>query len=305
MSGPAAHGGAGPSGAGTGTGAGTNADRVVRLRPTDPLPYDRRLDVGLGAAAVLAETVTAVVRRGSKVARPVLGALARPPLVPRRLQPATWAPVLAARGSLERTAAARSVGRLLDDVFPVVLDEVLRRLDLTEVVLRYVDVDRVVASADLDAAAARLDVEAVVDRLDLTRIVLDRVDLDRVVAAADLDAAAARLDVEAVVDRLDLTRIVLDRVDLDVLVKAVLEHIDHDDLVAISEEVLDAIDLPEIIRESTGGITSDTVREVRLRGISGDERVGRTVGRLLRRRDRGPTVPTDPPLAAPPVSGDA
>ena len=41
------------------------------------------------------------------------------------------------------------------------------------------------AGVDLNAAAARWDVAAVLDRLDLTTLVRDRVDLDAVVAALD------------------------------------------------------------------------------------------------------------------------
>lgn len=206
---------------------------------------------------------------------------------------------------------------------------VLNRVDVDAIV------EDAIAHADLDAAAARLDVEAVVDRIDLTRIVLERVDLRAValallqrldltgivldgvdlatvVAAAiertdldaltatviqhvDLDAAAARLDVEAVIDRLDLTRIVLERVDLDTIVDTVLAHLD---LVAIAGEVIDGVDLPEIIRESTGSMASDTVRGARMQGIHADEAVERAVDRLLlrrRRRSAGPIGPVGGP----------
>ena len=40
------------------------------------------------------------------------------------------------------------------------------------------------------------------------------------------------------------------------------------------------VDLAELIRQSTGSVASDTVRGVRMQGISGDEAVGRAVGRL-------------------------
>lgn len=192
-----------------------------------------------------------------------------------------------------------------------------RRVDVDAIVADAID------HADLDAAAARLDVDAVVERLDLTRIVLERVDLRAVALAllerldltgivldgvdlgtvvaaaidrtdldaltatviehADLDAAAARLDVDAVVARLDLTRIVLDRVDLDAVVHAVLAHVD---LVGLAGKVIDGVDLPEIIRESTGSMASDTVRSARMQGIRADEAVERAVGRLLLRRRR-------------------
>ena len=172
----------------------------------------------------------------------------------------------------------REVSRGLDVAVPAVLDAVLRRVDLTGIVRRYVDLDAIVSEVDLDAAAARLDVDAVAGRL-------------------DLDSVAARLDVEAVVDRLDLTRIVRERVDLDGLVAgvdvdAVAARLDIDrviariDLVGLAEDVIAAVDLPEIIRESSASVASDTVRGARMQGISADEAVGRAVERLRHRRVR-------------------
>jgi hypothetical protein len=155
--------------------------------------------------------------------------------------------------------------RLLEEVdalVPTVIDVAMRRVRPTELVKRYVDIDELVASVDLDAVAARLDIEAVIARV-------------------DLDAIAARLDVEAILDRLDLTQTVLSRVDLKALVDAVLAQLD---LAALAEDVLDEIDLPEIIRESTGTMASDTVRGVRMQGANADQAVSRVVDRLLLRR---------------------
>jgi predicted RNase H-like nuclease len=98
-----------------------------------------------------------------------------------------------------------------------------------------------------------------------------------------VDAVAQRLDFDAILDRLDLTDIVLERVNLDLLVSEVLGRID---LVGLAEQVIDAIDLPEIIRESTGSMASDTVRGVRMQSIAGDEAISRAVDRLLLRHGR-------------------
>jgi hypothetical protein len=97
-------------------------------------------------------------------------------------------------------------------------------------------------------------VRLALDQIDLTALVLARVDLQRVVAA--------------VLDSMDLTDLVLDRVDL----------------VRIVDEVLAEIDLPEIIRESTGSMAADTVREVRIRGVDADRAVTRVMDRILPRR---------------------
>jgi hypothetical protein len=166
----------------------------------------------------------------------------------------------------------------------------------------------VVGRVDVNAVARRLDVLAVLDRLDLTDLVLSRVDLQRVVrevltrldaetlaevlvlvdvdaiaARLDVDAVAQRLDVDAVLDRLDLTSTVVERVDLGAVVDAALASVD---LVAISEEVIEGVDLPELIRESTGSMASDTVRGVRMHGIEADQTISNAMDRLLRHRRR-------------------
>ncbi len=190
------------------------------------------------------------------------------------------------------------------------LESLLREADhLVDVVIA-----DVVRRVDVDAVAARLNVMAVLDRLDLTDIVLSRVDLQRVVrevlirldaetlsevlvlvdvdavaARLDVDAVAGRLDVDAVLDRLNLTSTVLDRVDLGVVVDAALSKVD---LIGIAEQIIDGVDLPEIIRESTGTMASDTVRRGRMQGIEADEAVGRAVDRLLLRHTRRPAERT-------------
>ena len=192
-------------------------------------------------------------------------------LLPRQLHPGRWLEAISQEGEARRAALRVELSRRLDELVPVVLAEVLRRAHLTDLVLQFVDLDRVVSAVDLDAAAAQLDVSAVVER----------VDVDPVVDRVDLDSAARRLDLDAVLDRLDLTSVVLQRVDLGVLVQAILDRID---LVALAAEVIEGVDLPEIIRESTGSMASDTVRGVRMQGIVADEAVGRAVDRLLLRR---------------------
>ncbi|RJQ92299.1 hypothetical protein D5S19_00555 [Amycolatopsis panacis] len=96
-------------------------------------------------------------------------------------------------------------------------------------------------------AAVRGAVTAALDQLDLTQLVIDCVDLDRV---------AAQLDVEAVIRRVDI--------------------------VGICRQVVIDIDLPEIIRESTVSMASESVRDVRMRSISADQFVSTWVRRILR-----------------------
>jgi hypothetical protein len=159
------------------------------------------------------------------------------------------------------------------------LDVLAAGLDVDKVVAR-VDLDAVVRRIDVDAIAAGLDVDAVVGRVDLDTI-LRRVDVDGVVARVDLDAIVRRIDVDGVAAGLDVDAVVA-RVDFD----AALAHID---LVRIAREVIDALDLPEIIRQSTGTLTSDTVRSVRSEAMHADDIVTGVVDRLLR-RSRGRTA---------------
>jgi hypothetical protein len=133
------------------------------------------------------------------------------------------------------------------------VEAVLDRLDLTDLVVRRVDLDRV---------ARGLDVEAVLDRLDLTDLVVRRVDLDRVARGLDVQAVGDRLDLDALAARLDL--------------------------IGLAEQVIIGIDLPQLIRDSTGSVASEGIAGVRLQGMEADQAVAHFVDRLLRRRPRPP-----------------
>jgi hypothetical protein len=214
--------------------------------------------------------------------------------------PAATGPT-AERGRMLRTQVTRLTVLALRRVARQVLDAVLPALDITELVLTYVDLDRIAAGLDLDAAVARVDLAAVVDRIDLDAVVarvdlaavVDRIDVEAVASRIDLDRLAADLDLQAIVKRLDLDAVaarldadlVVARVDLDAIVRRI-------DLVGIAQSVIDAIDLPEIVRESTGALSSDAVRAVRAEGRRADEKVAGLVDRLLRRSaDRAPVMP--------------
>ena len=161
-----------------------------------PLPSVSRIDVGVAAVTGVVGGATAAGRRMVALGRPVAEALVlSPPLVPEGLQPRRVVELLALRGSQQREDLSREFAALLDRAVPLVVDELLRRVDL--------------------------------------------------------DAVIARLD-----------------------------------LATLADEVIASVDLPEIIRESTGAVSSEAVREVRMRSISGDEAVGRAMERLRPRRRR-------------------
>jgi hypothetical protein len=192
---------------------------------------------------------------------------------------------LAAQGARLRGRLVADAAELLDRLLPAVVDEALRRVDLTKIVVDHVDLDRVVTEVDIDAVVRRVDVE----------LVLDRVDVAEVVDRVDVDAVAAKLDVERVLDRMDLTGLALERLDWDVLIATVLSHVD---LEAIAREVIESVDLPEIIRESSGALTSDTVRSARIRSAAADQALSRVRDRFRSRHD-GTGVPAPDGPAGP------
>ena len=301
------------------------AEDAGRPAPGDAGAGEAAVAVLLGAGALawrVADRVTAPARwLVGGIARPIAGALvgpvaAGPTAAQGRALRAQWAVLL-----------ARTAGHVAREVVAVVLPA----LDLTTLVLKHVDLDRIAAALDLDAAVARVDLDAAVARVDLDAAVarvdigaiVDRIDLDAVVACVDigaivdridLDAVAARIDIEAIAARLDLDRLaagldvtaVVDRVDLDAVAARidadrVVARVDLDavvarlDLVGIAQSVIDAIDLPEIVRESTGALSSDAVRAVRAESRRADDRVAGLFDRLLRRTP----YPDGPPAGAP------
>jgi hypothetical protein len=203
---------------------------------------------------MLASGALDVAAATGRLAAPLARFLLAPPMLPHAVAPIRAVERLAARGERVSQALGEEANAMSQRVVPALTDEVVQRMDLTEVVLRRVDLGRIVL--------------AVLDRIDLTELVLQRVDLDRVIAAADLDAAAARLDVDAIAARLDL--------------------------VGVAEYIIDAVDLPEIIRTSTGSVATEAVRGARMQGIDADEQLQRVVDRvLLRRRARRTDAPGD------------
>jgi hypothetical protein len=160
---------------------------------------------------------------------------------------------------------------LIDLLVPRIVKAVLDRVDITRVVLERVDLSRIIDGVDIDAVARRIDLDAIIDRLPIERVI-ELLDLDDIVAQVDFEKILARIDVNAVAAG----------VDLDAIVARI-------DLAGLANDVIGQIDLPEIIRESSGAMASETLVGVRLQGIEADERVNRIVNRLLlRRAERAP-----------------
>ncbi|HEY2173977.1 MAG TPA: hypothetical protein VGH85_09240 [Mycobacteriales bacterium] len=280
-----------------------------QARPGDPAdtggsvqPAPRIVDAAIGLGIETTELAWRGVGAMGRAARPLVSHMPHPTLPAAAGLPLAGLSRAADRGRRARIAAEQNTARLAGALIPRVVTAVLDQLDLTGIVLDHVDLDGVVEEVDIDAAVARVDIDRIVRRVDIDAIaasidvdrivrrvdidaIIDRVDIDAIVSRVDIDAVAARISIDAIVDRVDIDAIV-DRVDVDA-VAAKLDMdavIDRIDIVGIARYVVDALDLPEIIRQSTGVMTSDAVREVRLQGIQADEMVGRAVDRLLLRR---------------------
>ncbi|SEL57819.1 hypothetical protein [Rhodococcus maanshanensis] len=235
-------------------------------RPLTSLPGADAVFLTIGAAVTAAEAVGAT-------ARFALDTLRRVPGLARRLD--ATADALRARGEDVVRTAAPTVQDLLRLVIREVVAAALLEVDLTRLVRENVDLnliaesldlDRIAATIDIDAIAARLDVDAVIGRLDLDGIV-DSVDLDRQIERVDLDEAARRIDIDAIIARVDL--------------------------VGLADEIIEGVDLPDIIRESTGSLSSEAVRGVRSQGMQADDAVAGFVGRLF---GRGPGQDDELPM---------
>ncbi|MBB3036399.1 hypothetical protein [Hoyosella altamirensis] len=105
---------------------------------------------------------------------------------------------------------------------------------------------------------------------EIVAIALSGVDLTEVVCE--------HLDIDAVVARVDLDRIV-NRLDLDGIIESV-------QIEPILRRVLSELDIPEIVRESTGSLSSGAVWDVRSQGVRADDAVAGFIGRLLHRDAR-------------------
>jgi hypothetical protein len=150
---------------------------------------------------------------------------------------------------------------------PPLVPHAVRPGRLVEAATRRGRAERLAARQAVEQAVAVL-IPAVVARLTqlvpIGDLIKQSVDIDALVADVDIDAIAARIDIEGIIGRIDLG--------------------------ALAEEVIAAVDLPEIIRQSTGAMTSEGVRGARMQGIEADRAVERLVDRLRGRRRAKPDV---------------
>lgn len=170
-----------------------------------PTPVARPADALVGAVAAGRDTAFRAAEYGAAVvgATARLAWLASAPL--RALVPLRYQAVardvgatveaevrrrlteLAVRGETERRRQAVQASELLDRLVPLVVAEVVARIDLTRLVTENVDLDAVAARVDVDAIADRVDTDRIVERLDLAAItdqVLDEIDLPEIMRSS-------------------------------------------------------------------------------------------------------------------------
>ncbi|WP_181763007.1 hypothetical protein [Rhodococcus spelaei] len=210
----------------------------------------------IGAAARTLDVVRWSGRTAVGVARTVPG-------IAGRLDAAAAAAV--SRGEETLQAATQFARTALRTAIREVVAAALVEVDLTKIVRDHVDLDLIAEGIDVDAVAERIDLGAIVRRLDLDALV-DTVDLGRQIDRVDIDAIAARIDIDAIIARIDL--------------------------LGLADQIIDGVDLPQIIRDSTGSLSSEAVRGVRSQGMQADDAVAGFVGRLFG-RDRPTGGPAD------------
>jgi hypothetical protein len=117
-----------------------------------------------------------------------------------------------ARGRTEQKRFLEAVDDFVRQTMPQIIDAVLDRIDLNEIIAR-VDLDRLIARVDLDAAMSRLDFDALMERIDfgaLTTRLLDEIDLRQImressssITSEAVDAVRAQgMNADRFVDRL-------------------------------------------------------------------------------------------------------
>lgn len=143
----------------------------------------KAVDVLIGAGTVIIGRCAALGRSLTRPARLVAPVILDPPWATARHRPSRALDSLAARGRTARGQVAHEVqavaGAVIEAVGPAVLQRILTVIDLTDIVVEEVDLDRVVESvlARLDTVAL---VDATLDETDLTELVRSRVDVIRI-----------------------------------------------------------------------------------------------------------------------------
>jgi hypothetical protein len=133
--------------------------------------------------------------------------------------------------------------------------------------------DRGVADAERGAGQMVETLDAVIAHI--VREVLRHIDLNELLRSVDITALVDRVDVQGLIDRIDPNPLV-ERLDLDALARRI-------DVAALAQRVIDEVEVGDVIRESTGTLTVETVDALRRRGADADRRLARFVDGVLNR----------------------
>ena len=166
-------------------GAGFDSERFPARAWIGAKPVESRalgvLDLTIGVAATGIDGIARGVREVSRVAAPPAraatgAAIGAAQAVAGRI-PADRADQLRDSGRILRITTEAVVTDRVKALIAILVNAVLDQIDLTDLVITRVDLDRVVLHVDVDAVAARLDLlglaEYVVDGIDLPKIVRD------------------------------------------------------------------------------------------------------------------------------------
>lgn len=158
---------------------------------------------------------------------------------------------LALRGRRLRADAEHEAAAAVASVLPETIELVMAQLDLTELAIENVDIERVL--------------EATADRVDLTGFAIDHMDLVRLI--------------EASLDEVDFTGLAISRLDFARAVTAAMEQVDvlmvareQMDPARVAQYLRDNVDVAEALRSAPTAVAGEAVRGVR-------ETMGRLTGR--------------------------
>lgn len=184
---------------GLATQAGQALDRATGGSGNVPAVVDAAIGITVTSVEVTSDAVHFVAHITAPITNPVANFIVNPPFLPTQLRPNSIFTALTDRGRVARYAMDNELSQAANSLSPVIVEAVLERIDLTDIVIDQVDLTRVV--------------QAVLDDMDLTQIVIDRV---------DIDAIASKLDMNPIIDRIpiiDIANYVIDEIDLPKIVR--------------------------------------------------------------------------------------
>jgi hypothetical protein len=248
-------------------------------------------DAIIGVAWSAVRLGDAAAQRAASAARPLVRMALSPPLVPERLRPMNLLATPTRRWRADREGAIETLALWSSALAPAAGERAARLVDLDAIMVGAIGrihlqelAETAISRLDLDALAssliAEIDVRTLADQL------VASVDLTSVVRSAmeSMDLAALVADA---LDQVDLTGIVVERVDFERVIVRAMESIDLTQLVLDRVDLVrlvDGVDLPEIIRESTGSMATETLEDVRIQSMAADQAIAKVMGRLLRRK---------------------